>query len=315
MDGETEPAVPPALSVVGPTASGKSALALALARRRISSGRPVELLSIDSMAVYRGMDIGTASPTADERAAVPHHLVDLVDPDHEFSVAEFRDAADLAMAGIRSRGAAAILVGGTGLYHQAIVDALDLPGRFPEVADHLREETDTGVLYRRLLELDPLAATRVEPDNRRRIVRALEVTIGSGRAFSSYGPGLDAHPPTPYVLVGLRVERPELHARIEARFMAQMDAGLLDEVRALASRPEGISRTAAQALGYRELLEHLQGRCSLDAAVALAVRRTRQFAVRQIRWFRRDPRITWFDSDADLDRLATDVDHFWSGRS
>ncbi|MHB1139558.1 MAG: tRNA (adenosine(37)-N6)-dimethylallyltransferase MiaA [Microthrixaceae bacterium] len=299
------------LAIVGPTASGKSALALALAERRRDAGELVELVTVDSMQVYRGMNIGTASPTPEERRRVPHHLVDLADPDEEFSVAEFRAAADAALADIESRGGRAILVGGTGLYLQAVIDRLELPGRFPTVAAELEEQTDTHALHRRLSELDPRAAARIEVGNRRRILRALEVTIGSGRRFSEFGPGLGAYPPTPFLLCGLRVERELLGERIAARYATQMDAGFLEEVRSLAARPGGVSRTAAQALGYRELLAHVRGEVSLEEALGQAIDRTRQFAVRQIRWFRRDPRIEWFDHDGDPLAVLDALDAHW----
>ncbi|HEX7095365.1 MAG TPA: tRNA dimethylallyltransferase, partial [Acidimicrobiales bacterium] len=159
--------------------------------------------------------------------------------------------------------------------------------------EQLERERDTVALHARLRELDPLAASRMEPTNRRRVVRALEVTLGSGRPFSSFGPGLETYAPTPFRLVGLHVERPVLDERIDARYDAQLDAGLLDEVRRLAACP--LSRTARQALGYKELLDHVAGSLSLDDAMALARRRTRRFARRQQRWFRRDPRIRWVD--------------------
>lgn len=299
------------LVLVGPSASGKSAVALALAERRVALGEHVEIVSMDSMAVYRGMDIGTTTPTAAERARVPHHLIDVVDPAEEFSVAEFARAVRTALDGIDARGARAILVGGTGLYVQAVVDGLELPGRYPEVAAELAAEPDTRRLFEQLQQLDPLAASRIEPDNRRRVLRALEVTEGAGRPFSSFGPGLDAYPPTPFVLAGLRVERDLLARRIEQRVRQQLDDGFVDEVRALQAHPGGISRTAGQALGYGELAAYLRRECTLDEAVATVVARTRQFAVRQIRWFRRDPRITWFDHDgAPLDVLAA-LDAHW----
>ncbi len=277
--------------VVGPTASGKSALATELARRH-----HLELVSVDSMQVYRGMDIGTAKPTPAERAEVRHHLIDLVDPSDEFGVAEFQSAYRSVAADMAHRGARPILVGGTGLYVRAVTEDLDIPGRFPAVRSELEAEHDTVALHRRLTELDPTAAARMEPNNRRRVVRALEVTIGSGRPFSSFGPGLTSFPQVPFRLVGLRVPLPELDDRIAARLGAQVEAGLVDEVRRLAESPAGLSRTASQALGYREVLAHLQGSCSLDEALELATLRTRQFARRQVRWFRRDPRIVWIDA-------------------
>jgi len=300
------------LVLLGPTASGKSELALALAERRRDRGELVELVTVDSMQVYRGMDVGTASPTAAERNRVPHHLIDLVDPSQEFSVSEFRDAAHTVLDDLEERGGAAILVGGTGLYLQAVVDGLELPGRYPEVVAELEGEADTAVLFERLATLDPVAVTRIEPGNRRRILRALEVTLGSGRAFSSYGPGLDAYPPTPFVLAGLRVDRAVLGERIAARYQAQMAAGFLAEVDALAAVDGGPSRTATQALGYRELLEYRAGERTLDEALQTAIDRTRQFSVRQIRWFRRDPRITWFDHDGDPQVLLDRLDAHWA---
>ena len=281
-----------AVAVVGPTASGKSAVALAAAEGR----GDVELMSIDSMQVYRGMDIGTAKPSPDERVRVPHHLLDLVDPTQDFTVAEFQREYRAAVADIAARGKRAILVGGTGLYHRAVIDDLDLPGEWPAIrADLLAEADVLGPipLHARLATLDPAAAARIEPTNTRRIVRALEVCEGSGRRFSSFGPGLDVYPPSPIVQIGLRWDRDVLAARIEQRVRAMIDAGLLDEVRAL--RATGMSRTAAQALGYKELLAHLDGGQPLAESVEQIVVRTRQFAVRQLRWFQRDPRVRWVD--------------------
>lgn len=285
------------LVILGPTASGKSAVAMELAERL----GDVELVSIDSMQVYRGMDVGTASPTSEERARVPHHLVDLVDPSEAFTVGEFQRRARAALDDIRARGRTPVLVGGTGLYLRAVVDDLDIPGRFPEVRADLDSEPDTGALHRRLAELDPVAAGRMDPGNRRRVVRALEVTVGSGRPFSSFGPGLEHYGPTPFVQVALRWPREVLDERIAARYERQLADGFLDEVRALAAI--GPSHTAAQALGYRELLAHVAGECTLDEAVETAVVRTRRFARRQERWFRRDPRITWVDMPATAEDL------------
>lgn len=288
---------PPLVAVLGPTASGKSAVAMAVAEQL----GDVELISIDSMQVYRGMDIGTAKPTADERARVRHHLLDLVEPSDEFTVAEFQRAYAATIDDIAARGGRAILVGGTGLYHRAVIDDLDLPGEWPDIRTRLVAElAETGpeLLHARLVGIDPHAASKMEPTNARRIVRALEVCEGSGRRFSSFGPGLDAYPPSPVVQIGLRWDRAVQAARIEQRVHQMMEAGLLDEVRGLlASR--GLSRTAAQALGYKELAAHVRGECSLDAAVEQVVIRTRQFAVRQLRWFQRDPRVRWVDIEHD----------------
>jgi tRNA dimethylallyltransferase len=299
------------LALVGTTASGKSALALEVARLRPD----IELVSVDSMQVYRGMDIGTAKPTAAERAEVPHHLLDLVEPTETFTVAAFQRACAEAVAGIEERGNRALLVGGTGLYLRAAVDGLTIPGRWPAIRADL-EAAAAGAgpeaLHARLAELDPVAAARMEPGNARRVVRALEVTLGSGRPFSSFGPGLAEHGPSRFRQIGVTLPAPVVAERIAARYRAQLDAGFLDEVRTLAALGDRLSATAAQALGYRELLAHLRGASTLEEAVDLAVRRTRQFARHQRAWFRRDPRIAWLEADLDpgevLDTLLARVD-------
>jgi tRNA dimethylallyltransferase len=288
----------PSLAIVGPTASGKSSLALALAR----TAPGIELVSVDSMQVYRGMDIGTAKPTPAERAEVTHHGIDLAEPTEEVTVVRFQAAVAAALTAIAERRHRAVFVGGTGLYLRAVIDRLDPPGQWPDVRAELEREPDTHALHQRLAALDPVAAGRIEPANRRRVLRALEVCLGSGRGFSSFGPGLDRYPTTDVIQIGLRWSRRTLTERIEARFDAQLASGWVEEAAALAGRP--LSRTAGQALGYRELFDHLDGRCSLDEARTRALARTRRFAVRQERWFRRDPRIRWFDVDVDADPLS-----------
>lgn len=302
------------LVIVGPTASGKSALALELARRTHS--RPdiagtTELVSVDSMQVYRGMDIGTAKPTAAEQADVPHHLIDLVDPAERFTVVDYATAFEAAMADITGRGAAPLLVGGTGLYLRAVVDGLTPPPEFADIAAELEAEAcaagepeGTVALHRRLVELDPLAASRMEPTNLRRIVRALSVCLGTGRSFSSFGPGLQSYPEVPFRIVGIDAGRAALDELIGDRYRQQMEQGMLEEVRRLAARP--LSRTAAQALGYKELRAHLARECTLDEALNIAVARTRRFARRQQRWFVRDPRITWI-SHGSLAEMADQI--------
>jgi len=288
--------LPRRVAVIGPTASGKSSVAMAVAELE----GDVELVSVDSMQVYRGMDIGTAKPTEVERVRVRHHLIDLVESTQEFSVTEFQRAYRTAVADIDARGKRAVLVGGTGLYHRAVIDEFDMPGEWPELRARLAGEAETlgsEHLHARLVRIDPMAAERMEPTNTRRIVRALEVCEGSGRPFSSFGPGLDAYPPSPVAQIGLRWDRAAMADRIEQRVHRMMADGLLDEVRALAVA--GLSRTAAQALGYKELLAHLTDGTPLDEAVDQIVLRTRQFAVRQERWFRRDPRIRWVDVEHD----------------
>ncbi len=281
--------------LVGTTASGKSALALEVARRL----GDVEIVSADSMQVYRGMDVGTAKPTAEEQAEVPHHLLDVADPSEDYSVARYQAEVRLVLDDIERRGRRALVVGGTGLYVRAAVDDLAVPGSWPALRRTLEEEASTAAgvasLHRRLAHADPVAAARMQPTNARRIVRALEVTEGSGRPFSAYGPGLGAYPVSPFRMVGVWLPRLAVATRIAERYRRQMTAGFVAEVRRLAAGAE-LSRTARQALGYRELLVHVAGRCPLDDAVDAAVRRTRSFARRQRVWFRRDPRITWLAS-------------------
>ncbi|MFZ9953116.1 MAG: tRNA (adenosine(37)-N6)-dimethylallyltransferase MiaA [Ilumatobacteraceae bacterium] len=275
------------VAIVAPTASGKSDVAMAVARET-----GAHIIAVDAMQVYRGMDIGTAKPTTADRAVVPHHCIDIADPSERFSVAEFQRHASAARAEIAAAGKSALLVAGTGLYLTALIDDLSLPGEWPAVRDELQREPDTDALFVRLESLDPLAASRIERSNRRRIERALEVCIGSGKPFSSFGPGTSAYPTTTVRQIGITWARATLSARVEARVHRMMADGLLDEVKRLAATTT-LSREARQALGYNELLQHLDGRLSLDEAVAQIVLHTRQFAVRQERWFRRDPRIEW----------------------
>ncbi len=288
--------LPKRVAIVGATASGKSAVGMAVASKLIG----VEVISIDSMQVYRGMSIGTAKPTPDEQQQIRHHLIDLVEPIDEFTVAEFQTAYQRVLADVAERNCRALLVGGTGLYHRAVIDDFTMPGEWPTVRQRLEAEiTARGAqhLHARLTAIDPTAARKMEPSNARRIVRALEVCEGSGRPFSSFGPGVDSYPDSPVAQIGLRWDRTIQAARIEIRVHAMMSAGLLAEVEALATH--GLSRTAAQALGYKELIAHLNGQRTLAEAIEEIIVRTRQFAVRQERWFRRDPRVRWIDIEFD----------------
>jgi tRNA dimethylallyltransferase len=292
----------PHLAIVGPTASGKSALALEVAR----AFGDVELVSVDSMQVYRGLDIGTAKPSPAERAQVRHHLIDVADPTDEWSVARFQQEARAAVADIEARGKRALLVGGTGLYVQAVVDPLTFPPEDHAVREQILARAATDDLYAELQRRDPGAAAAIEPGNTRRLARALEVIEITGRPFSSFGAGIQTYGDTvfPVRIAGVWLPRDVLNARIAARVTAMRDAGLVDEVRTLRERG-ALSRTAAQAIGYREILtardgDGLDGKNGLGGNAGLAdaldaiVVRTRQFARRQRMWFRRDPRITWF---------------------
>lgn len=295
----------PAVALVGATAAGKSALAHQLA---VELG-DVDIVSVDAMCVYRGMDLATAKPAPGERKEVRYHLLDLVEPSEEFTVARFQRDAHVATDQIFGEGRRALFVGGTGLYGRAVLDDLEIPARYPEVREALDERAmfDLDGLFEELQALDPVAASRLEPANERRVVRALEVTLGAGRPFSSYGEGLMTYGPVRVVQVGLDVELEVLDERIEVRFRRWMDEGLLEEVRALLERPGGLGRTARQAVGYREMLAHLEQDVPLEDAVRDAVTQSRRLARRQRSWFRRDPRVEWFRDSGDAARRLAEV--------
>lgn len=281
--------------VLGPTASGKSAVAMHVA----SVLGDVDIVAVDAMQVYRRMNIGTAKPTPADQALVAHHCLDLVEPSERFTATQFQQEAAVALDSIAAWQRRAILVGGTGLYLTAVIDELVFPGEWPDIRAELESNPDTGAMYARLVALDPVAASRIDPNNRRRIVRALEVCLGSGERFSDAGPGTATFPDNGVVQVGIRWTREALARRIAARVDQMLAEGLVEEVRSLLAESPPLSRTAAQALGYKEMIDHLEGRGSLAEARDEIVLRTTQFAVRQERWYRRDPRIRWVDVAGD----------------
>ncbi|CAI8353237.1 MAG: tRNA dimethylallyltransferase [Acidimicrobiaceae bacterium] len=283
------------LLIVGTTASGKSSLAIELARRRPN----VEIISIDSMAIYKGMNIGTATPTILEQEEIPHHLINIVEPSEEFALPLFQSAVEKALREIAGRGNRAVLVGGTGLHVRAVVDRLEVPPRFLGIKDEIELISETSFLYRKLKDLDPSAASKIEPGNRRRIVRALEVTLGTGRPFSSFGPGLDVYPPSPFTQIGIRFSRDLNDLRIAERYKMQIEDGFVEEVRDLVSDGRELSKTASQALGYKQLISYIEGENTLEEAIESAISSTRRFARRQEKWFRRDPRIEWLNLEKD----------------
>lgn len=282
---------PPRVVVLGPTASGKSAVAMEVAERLGG----IDIIAVDAMQVYRRMNIGTAKPTVDDQRRVTHHCLDLVEPSERFTATQFQLAANTALDEIHQRGHRALIVGGTGLYLTALIDELVFPGEWPEIRAELEANPDTAHLFARLAELDPVAASRTEPNNRRRIIRALEVCLGSGERFSDAGPGTATFPDNGVVQIGIRWTRSDLAERIALRVDQMIADGLVDEVRGLMAESPAMSRTATQALGYKEMIDHIAGRASLEEARNEVVLRTVQFAVRQERWYRRDPRITWVD--------------------
>jgi tRNA dimethylallyltransferase len=279
-------------ALVGPTASGKTEASLELAPRL-----GAEILVVDSMTVYRGMDVGTAKPGVAEQTLVPHHLIDLTDPTEPFSVAAFQVVARAAAAGIAARGRTSLLVGGSGLYFRAVVDDLTFPGTDRSTRDQLEAEARAigpEPLYERLRRIDPQAAARIEPGNARRIVRALEVAAITGRRFSAFRRGWDRYPPDQVRAAGVDIEPEALRGRIVARVRAMLEGGLVEEVRALVANGFGPFLTSSQAIGYLEVAEHVAARLDAEELERAIVRRTHDLARRQMAWFRRDPRIRWF---------------------
>jgi tRNA dimethylallyltransferase len=280
---------------------GKSSLALALAEALTADARPAEIVNADSMLLYRGMDIGTAKPTASELARVPHHLIDVLDITETATVAEFQALARTAIADCAARGVVPILVGGSALYVRAVLDDFQFPGTDPELRAALEVElaqVGPEVLHARLAERDPAAGAAILPGNGRRVVRALEVIALTGGPFSA------SLPARRYLLpdvrqIGLDLDRPSLDARIAERVDAMWAAGFVAEVRRLAERGLREGLTASRALGYAQILRFLEGELTEDQARDATITGTRKFARRQDSWFRRDERIAWFDARRD----------------
>jgi tRNA dimethylallyltransferase len=277
------------IAVVGPTAAGKSALSIALAHALGG-----EVVNADSMQLYRGMDIGTAKLTTDERKGVPHHLLDIWDVREPASVAAYQELARAAVDDILARGRVPLLVGGSGLYIRAVLEEFEFPGTDPAIRERLELElaaVGPAPLHARLRTLDEPAAAKILPSNGRRIVRALEVIELTGAPFTAALPSPTPHYPS--VQIGVDRESAALDRRIAERVDLMWAAGLLEEVRGLAGLREG--RTASRALGYQQALAELDGVLTREQAVEETVRATRRFVRRQRSWFRRDPRITWLD--------------------
>jgi tRNA dimethylallyltransferase len=292
------------VAVVGPTAAGKSALSIALARALGG-----EVINADSMQLYRGMDIGTAKLTPAERGGVPHHLLDIWPVTQPAAVSEYQQLARAAIAQIHARGAVPILVGGSGLYVRAALDKLEFPGTDPGTRARLEDELARlggPALHERLAGLDPAAAAAILPTNGRRVVRALEVLELSGRPFSATLPQYESVYDS--VQVGLELPRPELDQRVADRVARMWQLGLVDEVRRLVTEGLREGRTASRALGYAQVLRFLDGEYAEAEAALQTVQATRRFVRRQESWFRRDPRIHWIPSSApDAVTAALDV--------
>ncbi len=291
---------PPIIVLLGPTASGKSAVAMALAGRV-----GAEVLSLDSMQVYRGMDVGTAKPAPDERARVRHHLIDVVEPNENFTVARFVEMADVAIAHARRRAMPLIATGGTPLYYKALFEGLfDGPGADPVTRARLSEQP-LHELHARLASVDPEAAARIHANDRKRLVRALEVFELTGRPISSFqtdwAGGERRHAAAWF---GLQWDRDDLNRRINARVKQMIEAGWVEETRSLLARYGTLSKTAAEATGYAELIAHVRGQISLEDAVEQIKIATRQLARRQLKWFRRFRDVQWLAGHQLPDVLA-----------
>lgn len=293
----TPDSVPQVITVVGPTAAGKSDLGVALARH--IGG---EVINADSMQLYRGMNIGTAKLTDEERQGVPHNLLDIWDVTVAASVAEYQRLARAEMDRLIAQGRTPVLVGGSGLYIRAAIDALEFPGTDPAVRARWEEELErvgAGELHAQLAARDPGAGQAILPSNGRRIVRALEVIEITGKPFTAQLPGTQERPALYDALqIGVRVERPELDERISARVDRMWEAGLVEEVDRLEKVGLRNGLTASRALGYHQVLNAIAGECAMEEARAETVRATKRFARRQDSWFRRDQRVHWLSGEA-----------------
>lgn len=294
---------PNLLVILGPTASGKSAVAMQLAQR--IGG---EILAVDSMTLYREMDIGTAKPSATDRMLIPHHGIDLVEPGEQFTVAQFVEMADAVIADARARKTPLVATGGTPLYYKALFEGLfEGPPANPELRAHLQTQNGAA-LHARLSQVDPVAALRIHVNDTKRLIRALEVFELTGQPISSvqqqWAGGQRRHEA---FFVGLLWDKEALNRRINARVKAMLEAGWVEEVRRLLERPGGLSKTAAEATGYAELTEYLMGRIKLDEAVERIKIATRQLARKQMKWFRRFADVRWLEGDRPADQIVPQI--------
>lgn len=299
-----EESKPPLVVVLGPTAAGKTDLAILIANQLGG-----EIVSADSRLLYRGMDIGTAKPTLEQRQQIPHHLIDVADPDEIWSLTLFQQKAHIAINDIQSKQQLPFLVGGTGQYIHSIVEAWHIPEIKPnpqlrEALEKWAEEIGEGGLHARLSALDPEAAANIDYRNLRRTIRALEVIFLSGRLFSAQR----QRGTSPYrtIQVGLSIPRPELFTRIDARIDGMLAAGFVAEVESLLSKGYSPDLPTFSAIGYQEIVHYLQGKTTLEEAVVIIRRRTRQFVRRQANWFKEDdPNIHWFDSQSPRSEIVS----------
>lgn len=299
------------LVLVGPTASGKSVVAL-----RVAKMMDAEIINADSVQVYRHLDVGTAKPPVEERRQVPHHLIDVVEPSEEFSAARFRSMAMKAMDDIVSRGKIPIITGGTGLYIRALCRGLFFgPSAKTEVREDLIavEAQESGTLYRKLAEVDPAAAMKIHPHDLRRIVRALEVFLSSGKKISDLQKEWDGDDTGNFILIGLAWDRREIYRRINERVDRMLAAGLVEEVKSLLARGVSPELKPMKSLGYLQIVEHLQGKYDLERARELIKMETRRYAKRQMTWFKKEPGILWIEcrDEMEIGEIADSVMHTW----
>lgn len=297
------------LALVGPTAVGKTKLSL-----RLAQDLKGEIISADSMQIYKGMDIGTAKASREERDLVSHHLIDIVDPDEEFSVADFQEEVDELIPKIDQQGKLPMLVGGTGLYVKSVIEGFifpdmekdwDLRNRLEEEA----EEKGTEYVHDKLKEIDPKLADKLHPNDLRRVIRGIEVYRQTGKTSTHFKEKAKERPPRyDAVKIGLFREREKLYERINKRVDQMIDQGLIEEVRSLYQQGYDLELTSMQALGYKQLINHFEGEYDLEEAIRLIKRDTRHFAKRQLTWFKRDDDIKWFDvGEYEFEELVTAV--------
>jgi tRNA dimethylallyltransferase len=284
--------------ILGVTASGKSGLSLALAK-----ALDTEIISVDSMKVYRRMDIGTAKPDKDRRQQVKYHLIDVVEPSQSFSVDKFLELTETAIQDISSRGKAVLAAGGTAMYIKALLFGIfDGPGSDEQIRQNLRGQIETvglAELHKQLADIDPVAAERIHPNDEKRIVRALEVHKLTGKPISSFQNQFDSPPPDDWIVFGIRRDKETESSRINARVKKMVEFGLLDEVKGLLAEDKPLSAQAACAIGYAEMIDHLQGKMDFDEAVEKIKINTRRLAKSQRTWFKRFTNINWIDVKED----------------
>ncbi len=284
--------------IAGPTASGKTDLAVELALKVDG-----EIVSADSMQIYRKMDIGTAKPTIEERRGIPHHMIDIVDPDEEFSVAQFKSAAEACIKEIIGRGKIPVIAGGTGLYINSLVYNISFSDtisdwNYREQLQNLALEHGPAALHKMLEEVDPVSAAAIHPNNVKRIIRALEVYKTTGKPISEHKEeSRKTPPPYDYKIFGLEVTRDNLYRRIEKRVDKMMHQGLCDEVEGLLKSGYSPNLVSLQGIGYKEIISAIEGKCSLDTAVENIKLGTRHLAKRQITWFNKTEGLKWINTE------------------